>query len=355
MNTLQAIILAIIEGITEFLPVSSTGHMIIASSFFGIAQDDFTKLFTIVIQLGTILSVVVLYFKRFFQSIDFYFKLLVAFIPAVAFGLLFGKKIDALLENPVTVAVSLLLGGIILLKVDEWFNNPNTAETSFYGMIKGLEDYLNQQKLESIQKLGKDITKEELEKIIFQRARIEKIAIKDAKLRTFITQDDARDDMVAHVYDITYGSVVEGKDNLVVIDDSIVRGTTLKQSILKILDRLNPKKIIVVSSAPQIRFPDCYGIDMAKMGDFIAFEEAIQLLKENGKEQVIEDVYKVVGIKLDNVLGFNNRNVSSTNAPLSLTNNETITIPFEVNARNLNNADSNTQKEFVSTFFKSSS
>ncbi len=169
---------------------------------------------------------------------------------------------------------------------------PNTAETSFYGMIKGLEDYLNQQKLESIQKLGKDITKEELEKIIFQRARIEKIAIKDAKLRTFITQDDARDDMVAHVYDITYGSVVEGKDNLVVIDDSIVRGTTLKQSILKILDRLNPKKIIVVSSAPQIRFPDCYGIDMAKMGDFIAFQAIIELLKENKKEQVIQDVYR---------------------------------------------------------------
>ena len=124
MDYLQAIVLAIIEGITEFLPVSSTGHMIIASSFFGIAHDDFTKLFTIVIQLGTILSVLVLYFKRFFQSLDFYFKLLVAFIPAVIFGLLFGKKIDALLENPVTVAISLLLGGIILLKVDDWFASP---------------------------------------------------------------------------------------------------------------------------------------------------------------------------------------------------------------------------------------
>ncbi|MEN9908389.1 MAG: hypothetical protein RLZZ540_1538 [Bacteroidota bacterium] len=130
MNTLQAIVLAIIEGITEFLPVSSTGHMIIASSFYGIAQDDFTKLFTIVIQLGAILSVVVLYFKRFFQSFDFYFKLLVAFIPAVVFGLLFSKKIDALLENPVTVAISLLVGGIILLKVDDWFSKPNTDETS---------------------------------------------------------------------------------------------------------------------------------------------------------------------------------------------------------------------------------
>lgn len=130
MDYLQAIILAIIEGITEFLPVSSTGHMIIASSFFGIAQDDFTKLFTIVIQLGTILSVVVLYFKRFFQSFDFYFKLLVAFIPALVFGLLFSKKIDALLENPVTVAVSLLVGGLILLKVDDWFSHDTDVTES---------------------------------------------------------------------------------------------------------------------------------------------------------------------------------------------------------------------------------
>jgi undecaprenyl-diphosphatase len=130
MNTLQAIVLAIIEGITEFLPVSSTGHMIIASSFFGIAHDDFTKLFTIVIQLGAILSVVVLYFKRFFQTLDFYFKLLVAFIPAVVLGLLLSDFIDGLLENPVTVAISLLIGGLILLKVDEWFNKPNAVETS---------------------------------------------------------------------------------------------------------------------------------------------------------------------------------------------------------------------------------
>jgi len=129
MDYLQAIVLAIIEGITEFLPVSSTGHMIIASSFFGIAHDDFTKLFTIVIQLGTILSVLVLYFKRFFQSFDFYFKLFVAFIPAVIFGLLFGKKIDALLENPLTVAISLLLGGIILLKVDDWFSTKTEIAT----------------------------------------------------------------------------------------------------------------------------------------------------------------------------------------------------------------------------------
>lgn len=136
MNTLQAIILAIIEGITEFLPVSSTGHMIIASSFFGIEHDQFTKLFTIVIQLGAILSVVVLYFKRFFQSFDFYFKLLVAFIPAVVFGLLLSKKIDALLESPVTVAVSLLLGGIILLKVDTWFNNSVETEITYTKALK---------------------------------------------------------------------------------------------------------------------------------------------------------------------------------------------------------------------------
>jgi amidophosphoribosyltransferase len=126
---------------------------------------------------------------------------------------------------------------------------------------------------------------------LLQRARIEKIAIKDAKLRTFITQDDSRDDLVAHVYDITYGSVREGQDNLIVIDDSIVRGTTLKQSVLRILDRLGPKKIVVVSSAPQIRYPDCYGIDMAKMGDFIAFEATIALLKETNQMHIIEEVY----------------------------------------------------------------
>ena len=136
MNTLQAIILAIIEGITEFLPVSSTGHMIIASSFFGIEHDEFTKLFTIVIQLGAILSVVVLYFKRFFQTFDFYFKLLVAFIPAVVLGLLFSKKLDALLENPVTVAVSLLIGGILLLKVDDWFNNSQETEVTYLKALK---------------------------------------------------------------------------------------------------------------------------------------------------------------------------------------------------------------------------
>lgn len=168
---------------------------------------------------------------------------------------------------------------------------PNTAEVAFYGMIKGLEDHLNDKKYQQILSLGSNPEPEALKEIIYQRARIEKIAIKDAKLRTFITQDDSRDDLVAHVYDITYGSVKRGKDNLVVIDDSIVRGTTLKQSILRILDRLDPKKIVVVSSAPQIRYPDCYGIDMAKLGDFIAFDAAIQLLKETGRSQIIEEVY----------------------------------------------------------------
>ena len=169
---------------------------------------------------------------------------------------------------------------------------PNTAEVSFYGMIKGLEDHLNQVKIAQIKALGSNPAASDIEHILLQRARIEKIAIKDAKLRTFITQDDSRDDLVAHVYDITYGSVKENQDNLVIIDDSIVRGTTLKQSVLRILDRLGPKKIVVVSSAPQIRYPDCYGIDMAKMGDFIAFEAAISLLHETGQAEVIESVYQ---------------------------------------------------------------
>ena len=169
---------------------------------------------------------------------------------------------------------------------------PNTAETSFYGMIKGLEDHLNERKFKALSENSGNLSEDELKKIVFQRARIEKIVIKDAKARTFITQDDQRDEMVSNVYDITYGSVVRGKDNLVVIDDSIVRGTTLKQSILRILDRLGPKKIVIVSSAPQIRFPDCYGIDMAIMGDFIAFEAAITLLKETNQSSIIDDVYK---------------------------------------------------------------
>ncbi|MDT8413258.1 MAG: amidophosphoribosyltransferase [Vicingaceae bacterium] len=168
---------------------------------------------------------------------------------------------------------------------------PNTAEVSFYGMMKGMQDELNKVKQQKILALGNKITDEKLNEILALRNRIEKIAIKDAKLRTFITQDDDRNDLVTHVYDITYGSV-KPTDNLVIIDDSIVRGTTLKQSILRILDRLNPKKIVVVSSAPQIRYPDCYGIDMAKLGDFIAFQAAITLLQDTNQQSVLEEVYK---------------------------------------------------------------
>ena len=168
---------------------------------------------------------------------------------------------------------------------------PNTAESAFYGMVEGVEDQLQAQNLMKIQALGGKATDAQLAKILGTRARIEKVAIKDAKLRTFITQDSGRNDFVAHVYDITYGAVVPNKDNLVIIDDSIVRGTTLRESILRILDRLEPKKIVIVSSAPQIRYPDCYGIDRAKIGDFVAFKAAIALLKETKQEQVISDVY----------------------------------------------------------------
>jgi len=169
---------------------------------------------------------------------------------------------------------------------------PNTAEVAFFGMMKGLEDHLNEEKKKLILEKGDQLSAGELDEIINMRPRMEKIAVKDAKLRTFITQDDARDDMVAHVYDITYGAVNDGHDNLVVIDDSIVRGTTLRQSIIRILARLNPKKIVVVSSAPQIRYPDCYGIDMAKLGDFIAFQAAIKLNQERGNQKLIDTVYE---------------------------------------------------------------
>lgn len=169
---------------------------------------------------------------------------------------------------------------------------PNTAEVSFYGMMKGVEDFHNLEKANAILELGPNPSSEAITKIIEGRARIEKIAIKDAKLRTFITKDDSRDDLVTHVYDITYGCIVPHIDNIAVIDDSIVRGTTLKKSILRMLSRLEPKRIIIISSAPQIRYPDCYGIDMAKMGDFIAFEAAISLLKERNLEHIIEEVYQ---------------------------------------------------------------
>lgn len=169
---------------------------------------------------------------------------------------------------------------------------PNTAEVAFYGMLNGMEDYIDYIKKKKLLELGSLHEVEKVDEILSMRPRVQKVAIKDAKLRTFITEDNSRDDLVAHVYDITYGTLRAGEDNLVVIDDSIVRGTTLKQSILRILDRLGPKKIIVISSAPQIRYPDCYGIDMAKLGDFIAFKATIALLKESGKEHLIDEVYE---------------------------------------------------------------
>jgi amidophosphoribosyltransferase len=167
---------------------------------------------------------------------------------------------------------------------------PNTAETAFYGMLKGMEDYLNKIKIERILNWGKDYDAEKLGEMINRRLRIEKIAIKDVKMRTFITEDVSRNEMVQHVYDITYGTVRPGEDTLVVIDDSIVRGTTLKESIIRMLSRLNPKRIIIVSSSPQIRYPDCYGIDMSKMGDFIAFNAVVALIKENGKMEFMKQL-----------------------------------------------------------------
>ncbi len=169
---------------------------------------------------------------------------------------------------------------------------PNTSETAFYGMMKGVDEHIIQWKKDQIKGRNGKLTEDELVAIISREPRIEKIAIKDVKLRTFIADDASRDDLVAHVYDVTYGVLEENEDTLVIIDDSIVRGTTLQRSILRILDRLNPKKIIVVSSAPQIRFPDCYGIDMAVLEKFIAFNAAIELLKDHGKQNVIDEVYK---------------------------------------------------------------
>jgi len=168
---------------------------------------------------------------------------------------------------------------------------PNTAEVAYIGLVKGMEDYLNQIKVQRILSWGNNVDEEKLNAMINRKIRQEKIAIKDVKLRTFITEDTSRNEMVQHVYDITYGTVRKGEDTLVVIDDSIVRGTTLKESIVRMLSRLGPKKIIVVSSAPQIRYPDCYGIDMSKLGDFIAFKAAVELLKERGKECILDVIY----------------------------------------------------------------
>jgi amidophosphoribosyltransferase len=193
------------------------------------------------------------------------------------------------------------LGNILAPKVLEALNNdlkntivsfiPNTAEIAFYGLIKGLENYLKELLIDRIVKNKHTMTDAEISELIHRRVRIEKIAIKDVKLRTFITADSSRDEMVQHVYDITYGTVKPHQDTLVVIDDSIVRGTTLRQSIIKMLDRLQPKKIIVVSSAPQIRYPDCYGIDMSRMSDFIAFQAAVELLKDRNMNHVLTETY----------------------------------------------------------------
>lgn len=194
-----------------------------------------------------------------------------------------------------------MLGKLLMPKVMEAINNdtkntvfsyiPNTAETSFFGMVETAENELNKTKTKTLLNGKRNISAEKVTEILSERIRVEKIAIKDVKLRTFITEDSSRDDLVAHVYDVTYG-VIKPTDNLVIIDDSIVRGTTLKKSILKMLDRLNPKKIIVVSSAPQIRYPDCYGIDMANLESLVAFRAALELLKENNQYHIVEEVYK---------------------------------------------------------------
>ncbi len=201
------------------------------------------------------------------------------------------------LSKPVLEAVDYDLKNTIFSYI------PNTAEVAYFGLCKGMEDYLNQTKVERILSWGDDVTEEKLSAMINRKIRQEKIAIKDVKLRTFITEDSGRNEMVQHVYDITYGTVRKNEDTLVVIDDSIVRGTTLKESIVRMLARLQPKKIIVVSSAPQIRYPDCYGIDMSKLGDFIAFRAAIELLKESGKECIIKDVHeKILELQRSNQL-----------------------------------------------------
>ncbi len=190
-----------------------------------------------------------------------------------------------------------LLGDTILQKIDYDLKNtifsyiPNTASVAFQGLVEYLKDFSAKQIKDKILREQGNLTRERLDVIFSVRPRIETIAVKDAKLRTFITNDMSRNDMVAHIYDVTYGVVRENKDTLVVLDDSIVRGTTLKQSIIRILDRLRPKKIVIVSSAPQIRYPDCYGIDMAKLNDFIAFKAAIELLKETHQEDIINKVY----------------------------------------------------------------
>ena len=207
------------------------------------------------------------------------------------------------------IALGNHLSKIVLERIDNDLKNtifsyiPNTAEVAFYGLVKGMEEYLNKIKVERILSWGSEVDPEKLEAMINRKIRQEKIAIKDVKLRTFITEDTNRNEMVQHVYDITYGTVRKDEDTLVIIDDSIVRGTTLKESIIRMLSRLGPKKIIVVSSAPQIRYPDCYGIDMSKMNDFIAFRAVIALLNEKGMTHVIDETYqKIIALEVSNEL-----------------------------------------------------
>jgi len=217
---------------------------------------------------------------------------------------------------------------------------PNTAEVAFYGLVKGMESYLNKIKVERILSWGNDVSEEKLEAMINRKIRQEKIAIKDVKLRTFITEDTNRNEMVQHVYDITYGTVRKDEDTLVIIDDSIVRGTTLKESIIRMLSRLGPKKIIVVSSAPQIRYPDCYGIDMSKMNDFIAFRAVIALLNEKGMANIIDETYqKIKALEATNELHTENavRQLYKPFTPEEISNKiaqlitpEDIKIPVEV-------------------------
>lgn len=195
---------------------------------------------------------------------------------------------------------------------------PNTAETAFYGMVKGLEDFVNERKTEIILQGKRSLNAEEVRKILSVRARVEKLAIKDAKLRTFITDDIHRDDLVSHVYDVTYGTVRAGHDSIVLIDDSIVRGTTLKQSILRIMDRLGPKKIVIVSSAPQIRYPDCYGIDMAKLGDFMVFRAAVALIKERFMDNILDEVLEKAKAQMEVPLEETVNVVKEVYAPFSV-------------------------------------
>ena len=196
------------------------------------------------------------------------------------------KELGRTLVEPILKAVNNELDNTVLGYI------PNTAEAAYYGMLQGFNEYLNQQKVKDIEALGGDITHDKLQNILSRRIRSEKVAWKDIKMRTFIAEGNSRNDLAAHVYDITYGSVRPGVDNLVVIDDSIVRGTTLRESIIRIMDRLHPRRIVVVSSSPQVRYPDYYGIDMAKMDEFIAFRAAIALHKERGTENILADIYQ---------------------------------------------------------------